>query len=155
MQSQSLSTHLAQWFTSFCMPSEKDVFWLSDKPCMHHFFHFLVTGKITASQIVSEWINGDSQKEPDQNYVEDASTPQSSYGRGYQHCGQQCTDRHYRTTLRHLSTILLGIWLEYLLPTRPEAFHCNRHCTLLWPFFVAFQNWPLCNPKKCQHYISC
>jgi hypothetical protein len=32
----------------------KEFFWLDDKPHMHPFFHFMVTGEMAASQSVSE-----------------------------------------------------------------------------------------------------
>jgi hypothetical protein len=34
---------------------KKHILGLNDKPCMHCFFHFLVTGETETSQSVSEW----------------------------------------------------------------------------------------------------
>jgi hypothetical protein len=75
---------------------------------MHRLFHFFVTGEMVASESVFERtkqvIEGVTYK-----YTEDPSSPQSSVGGGFQRFGWQCA------TLRHISTIFLGVWLEWLV----------------------------------------
>jgi hypothetical protein len=44
-----VSTHTVQRPQASVFPQKKKYSWLSDKPCMHYFFHFLVNDKIVAS----------------------------------------------------------------------------------------------------------
>lgn len=44
---------------------------------------------------------GNSEEEPDQDCMEDASTPQSLVGEGFQWCGWRRADGHYHATFRH------------------------------------------------------
>jgi hypothetical protein len=103
-------------------------------------FHFLVTDKMAASKSIFEWTK---QKEPDQDYMEDTS-PQSSAGRGR----RQCVDKHYCATLRHLSTVVLGIWFKLLVSTGPEAFCYNGHCLLLCPSLGSVPKIGHCTSQK-------
>jgi hypothetical protein len=50
---------------------------------MRSLFHFMVTAEMAASQSVFEWPQtSDSQKEPYQDYRENASVPERSLGGG-------------------------------------------------------------------------
>jgi hypothetical protein len=49
--------HTDQQSTSFFVPLEKNIFVLSDKPCIHCFFHLLVVGEMAAFQRACEWTN--------------------------------------------------------------------------------------------------
>jgi hypothetical protein len=59
-----------------CAQRKKCV-WLADKPDVHWFLHFLVTGKLMVSQSVLVKPIGASLKELGQGYVEGIPTPQS------------------------------------------------------------------------------
>lgn len=74
------------------------------------------------------WVDqkGESQKEPYQHYAEDASAPQSSVGRGIRLC------RGMNTTVQHLSTTVLGVWLWWLVSADPKAFRYIGDCLLLF-----------------------
>jgi hypothetical protein len=94
---------------------------------------------------------GNSQKEPDQDHqdcTDDASPPQSLVGKSFQRCGRQCADGHYRATLRHHPTKVLGVWFELLVSIGPEAFHYNAHCLLLCPFLSSVPKLPPVDPEK-------
>jgi hypothetical protein len=64
-----------------------------------------------------------------------------SFGRGFQACEQQCAHAHYRATLRYLLATILGVWLEQLVSTTPEAFRYNEHRILLCPSDGDIKNW--------------
>jgi hypothetical protein len=55
----------------------KKCIWLTDKPYVHWFLPFLVTGKLVVPQSVLVKPRGDSLKELGQGYVEGILTPQS------------------------------------------------------------------------------
>jgi len=71
----------------------KKFIWLTDKPYVHWFLHFLVTGKLVVSQSVLVNPRGDSLKELGQGYVEDIPTPQSGVW-GCEQFGWQYLDVH-------------------------------------------------------------
>jgi hypothetical protein len=70
---------------NICSPAVKELMyaqrkkciWLIDKPYVHCFLHFLVTGKLVVSQSVLENPRGASLKEFGQGYVEGIPMPQS------------------------------------------------------------------------------
>jgi hypothetical protein len=125
-------------------PQKKKCFWLGDKPLTHRFFHFLVTGKIAASQNISNrW-----QKQPDQDYTEDTPTAQSSVGWSFQQCGRQCVDEHCCASLQHFSTTVLGVWFKLLISTSAEIFHYNGHCLLQCPTSGSVPKLALVHPKR-------
>jgi hypothetical protein len=84
----------------------------------------LVERHATHAQLLGHWRNGglskrlwvdqigDTQQRPDQDNTGDASTPQTSCSGDFQRCGSQCAYGHYHATLRHLSALALGVWLE-------------------------------------------
>jgi hypothetical protein len=115
---------------------------------MHTFFHFLVTGELAASQNVFCGPNRLESEQPDQEYMEDASTPKISVGRGFQWCGWQCANGYYRATLLHFSTIVLGILFKQLVSTGPKAFHYNGHSLLLSPSIHSVPKLALLDPKE-------
>jgi hypothetical protein len=58
-------------------------------------------------------------------------------------------DGHYHATLRHLSTIVFGIWFKYLVSVGPEAFHYNKDWLLLYSSLGNVPKLALAHLKKC------
>jgi hypothetical protein len=88
-----------------------------------------------------------SQKQQGQDYMVDASTPESSVGWGFKRCGRQCADGHCRGTLRHFRQYFSEFdkknWFQLVQKhfTVKDIVYC---CALLT---LVFQNWPLCIPS--------
>jgi hypothetical protein len=95
------------------------------------------------------WVSqtGDSQKEPHHDYRAHEgwfSTSKFSWWRLWRVRAAVCANGHYCATLRHVLTVVLGVWFEWLVSAGPKAFHHNGHCLLFYSLLVVFQNWPLC-----------
>jgi hypothetical protein len=104
---------------------QKFFFFLLNDGHMHRFFHFLVTGKMTAlsgpkrSEGVRTWLYGGC-----------LNTSELSWQRLRQWCGWQWADGHC-AEFWHLSTIVLSNRFELWVSASPESFHYNEYCLLL------------------------
>jgi hypothetical protein len=91
---------------------------------------------------------GDNQHELDKDYTEDASTSRSSVGGGFQRCGRQCADGHYRAILQYISTIVLGVGFELLVLAGPKKCHYNGQGLLLCFSLSNVPKLALVHPEK-------
>lgn len=141
--------HYVHWDISFCMPQGKNGFsWLTSHTSTSSFTCWNTGWKGVLTQRLGADQTHDNPQETDENDMEDAPIPQSSFAQGCQWCGGQFADGHFHSKMQHPLLAFLGVLFQYLISTSPGAFDSNNHCLLLCPTLDIVPEMVLVSPRR-------